>query len=93
MRVLIIYDNNGTIFMQSSGSELKEPQGGVQYMIVDVPVGKQIIGVDVSVTPHQPIFEDIPPSEIDWLKERVDEHEQAMLELTIALAAIQGGGD
>lgn len=71
---LVIYDTTGYIFQQITGS-YRVPQG-IPYLEVGIPEGKQIkytngIGVDVSVTPHQVILEDIPPSEIDQLKQTV----------------------
>lgn len=68
---LIIYDTSGYVLQQISGS-YRIPNG-VPYIEVDIPVGKQIkltdgIGVDVSLTPHQAILEDIPQTEIDSLE-------------------------
>lgn len=74
MKTLIIYDSAGYIISNITGS-YRVPKG-VPFLEVEIPEGKQIkytggIGVDVSVTPHQVIFEDIPPSEIDQLKQTV----------------------
>ena len=59
---------------------------GIPYLEVEIPQGKQIkitdgIGVDVSVTPHQVILEDIPPTEMDILKEENVVIKQSMAEL------------
>lgn len=89
---LIIYDNAGHIFLQIT-DEYSTPQGGVQFLEADVPEGKQVVSVDTSVTPHQPVFEDIPPSEVAVLSGKVAEQEQAILELSMALAALQGGSN
>jgi len=74
METIIIYDDLGKVFSVISGDVLI-PQGGVQYLAVDIPEGKQIkftdgIGVDVSVTPHQVILEDRPPTIEDKLAEK-----------------------
>lgn len=74
MKTLIIYDDNGYVLSNITGS-YRVPTG-VPFLEVEIPVGKRIasidgIGVDVSVTPHQAILEDIPPSEIDQLKQTV----------------------
>lgn len=85
---LIIYDNTGYILDTTAGEPVpREPQG-VPFLWVDIPQGKQLkivdgIGVDVSVTPHQAILEDIPPTEVELLKEQVDA-------LNIALAQVMG---
>ena len=76
MNTLIVYDNTGFVISVMSGEPApREPQG-VPFIWVDIPQGKQLkitngIGVDVSVTPHQVILEDVPPTEIDQLKQTV----------------------
>lgn len=74
MKTLIIYDSQGYIISNITGS-YRVPTG-IPFIEVEIPNGKQIkytdgIGVDVSVTPHEVILEDIPPSEIDQLKQTV----------------------
>lgn len=71
MKTLIIYDDNGYVLSNITGS-YRVPNG-VPFLEVEIPTGKQIkytngIGVDVSKTPHVVILEDIPPTEIDVLK-------------------------
>lgn len=70
-KTLIIYDETGYIIQQITGS-YRLPQG-VPYLELDIPEGKQLkvtngIGVDISVTPHQAILEDIPPTEVESLE-------------------------
>lgn len=84
MRALIIHDNTGYVLSikQGGAPEPREPIG-VPFLWVEIPEGKQLkitdgIGVDVSVTPHQAILEDIPPTEIDLLKA---ENENIRLEM------------
>ena len=77
MNTLIIYDNTGYVISQMAGS-IREPQGGVQFLWVEIPTGKQLkvtdgIGVDVTKTPHQAILEDIPKTDIELLKEQQQE--------------------
>lgn len=76
MKTLIIYDNKGYIVSTRSGQPVPREPIGVPFLWAEIPEGKQIkitdgIGVDVSVTPHQVILEDIPPSEIEMLKQTV----------------------
>lgn len=80
MKTLIIYDSKGTIFLQISGSYVV-PQGGLQYLDVEIPTGKQIKGIDITVTPNTVIYEDIPLSETEQLKQKVLEQESALVEL------------
>lgn len=76
MQTLIIYDETGYILLTRQGEPAPREPIGVPFLWIDIPKGKQLkitdgIGVDVSVTPHQPILEDVPPSEIDQLKQTV----------------------
>lgn len=85
MKTLIIYDNNGTIFLQISGS-YAIPQGGLQFIEIEIPEGQILKGVDITKTPHAPILEDIPKSELEILKEQVNNIAQANAELTSIVA-------
>lgn len=72
MKTLIIYDSQGYIISNITGS-YRVP-AGVPFLEVEIPEDKRIatvngLGVDVSVTPHKVILEDIPKSEIEALKE------------------------
>ena len=81
MRTLIVYDETGYIIFQGSG-DVREPVG-IPFLWVDVPKGKRIVGVDVSVSPNVAILGDIPKNETQLLKEQVDS-------LTIAMAEMMG---
>jgi len=81
---LVIYDNQGQIFSQVTGNYLV-PQGGVQYLEVDVPDGKRIASIDVSTTPHQAVFEDIPPSEIEDLRQELADTNALLLDFMESL--------
>lgn len=82
MNTLILYDNNGRVFSQITGSYLV-PSGGIQYLELEIPQGKVLKGVDTTITPHQVLLEDIPPTEVDTLKQQVND-------LNIAMASIMG---
>lgn len=84
MDTLIIYDDEGYILSVTSGTteQLREPSG-VPFLRTEVPEGKKIkftdgVGVDVSVTPHQVILEDIPKTEVELLKEQLTATQQAV---------------
>lgn len=78
MKTLVIYDTAGKIFNQITGNY--EMPVGIPYLEIEIPAGKYIIGVDVSVAPNEPIYENIPASEFDTLKSTVDALVIAMLE-------------
>lgn len=91
MKTLIIYDSQGYIISNITGS-YRVPTG-VPFLEVEIPTGKQIkyndgIGVDVSVTPHQVILEDIPPSDIEKLRQGNAQANAELFELIISM----GGG-
>lgn len=86
MNTLIIYDNEGYIISTRQGQPSPRVPVGVPYLEVEIPQGKRIkvtdgIGVDVTKTPHEVILEDIPPSEIELLKEENLVIKQSMAEL------------
>jgi hypothetical protein len=71
MSTLIIYDTTGYVLQQITGN-YRVPTG-VPYLEVEIPNGQQLkntdgIGVDVSVSPHHPILENIPPTDIEIIK-------------------------
>ncbi|NOW07868.1 hypothetical protein [Clostridium beijerinckii] len=81
MKTLIVYDTEGNIiFAQSNANE------SCEIIIEDIPDGKQIKKVDTSISPNRPIFEDIPKSELELLKEQVNNLAQANAELTSIVA-------
>ena len=82
MKTIVIYDNTGNIYFQASGDFI-EPQGGLQYLIVEIPEGKYIASIDTSKTPHEVIFEDIPKSQEQVLIERVELLENALNEMIL----------
>jgi hypothetical protein len=78
---LIIYDNNGKIWIQMSG--VYDVPVGLNYLEVEVPAGKYPVSVDVSGTEPTVIYADYPKSETAILKEQVEA-------LTLALAEMMG---
>jgi hypothetical protein len=103
-KTLIIHDDTGYIISVRSGEPIPREPIGVPFLWADIPQGKQIkitdgIGVDVSVTPHQAILEDIPKSKTDILEEEnltlkmavaelAEMQEQQKLETQLALVEL-----
>ena len=69
MNMLVIYDQEGHIISQMSGS-VREPVG-IPFLWVDVPKGKYIERIDV-LGKHAPVFADLQKTEIELLREEVD---------------------
>lgn len=90
MQTLVVYDETGFILSMRSGEPAPREPVGVPFMWVEIPNGKRIVGVDVSTIPHQPIFEDIPPSEMDILKAENEYNKRAIAELSILVATMGG---
>jgi hypothetical protein len=83
METLVIYDDNGTIYSSPITGGYIEPTGALHYLEIEIPEGKRLKSVDVSVTPNVPVYEDIPLSETQLLQQQVDS-------LNIAIANILG---
>ena len=84
--MLIIYDSTGKIFMAGSGHGA--PSGSISYLDgIQVPEGKYLQGVDTSVEPHQPIFEECPPTEMELLQES-NEQQQADIDYLLLLLEV-----
>lgn len=83
MSTLIIYDNTGFIISQMSG-DVREPIG-IPFIWVEIPVGKRLVGIDTDKEEHEPIFEDIPKSEVEILNEQIATQEHAILELSMMI--------
>lgn len=90
-KTLIIYDTTGYIISSVTG--FYHIPTGIPYIETEIPEGKRIatnngIGVDVSVTPHQVILEDIPLTEMEELKNKSELQEQALAELTMYISML-----
>lgn len=86
MRTLIIYDKTGKILLYRGGY-FEEPQGEIKSLIADIQENKVIKGVDTKT--GQPILEDIPKSQVELLKEKIESLEKSNAELT-TLVSMQG---
>lgn len=88
MKTLIIYDNEGYILSTRQGQPSPREPIGVPFLNVVIPDGKRIkitdgIGVNTTTSPHEVILEDIPPSEVDILR---DDLNGAIMELSMLIA-------
>ncbi len=70
--MLVVYDKKGTVYFAGTG--FPEPEG-IPFLNIEIPEGKMFVGVNVDVEPNQPIFEDIPKTEMQLLMERVEQLE------------------
>ena len=77
MKTLVIYDEQGKVVFANTNTDINE--GEFNPLVVTVPEGKMIIGVNIET--GEPIFADIPPSEIALLREENMVIKQSMAEL------------
>lgn len=97
MDVLVSYDLEGTIQKIEGGSELKDPVG-IPFLKVNIPEGKKLERVDVTVIPNEPVFIDLPKSDIEKLQEGLNVSKQdntdvseIILDLGIRVQMLEGG--
>lgn len=69
----IIYDSKGTIFMQGSGFE--QPDGVLTYTEVTIPDECYLVKMDTSKDPVEPVFAEYPKSEMDLMKEQLEQQQ------------------
>lgn len=68
--MLVVYDKKGTVYFAGTGFPTPD---GIPYLEIEIPEGKRFVGVNIESEPNEPIFEDIPKSELEILKEEVEE--------------------
>lgn len=77
---LVIYDTTGYVIQSITGS-YRVPVG-LPYLEVDIPEGKYIASVDVTITPNIVVYADLPETNED----KIADLQQSVAELTILLA-------
>ena len=87
MKTLIIYDGNGNVIQQIEG-HYKIPVS-VPYLEVEVPEGKIIVSVNTET--KEPIYEDIPKSDIEILRDEISILEAENATLREGLQAVLSG--
>jgi hypothetical protein len=73
MKTLVIYNkiNGNLLVTQSINTEIDIENNTFTNLTMEIPEGKILKSIDVSTTPNIGIFEDIPPSDIDSLKQQI----------------------
>ncbi|WP_238915107.1 hypothetical protein [Clostridium sp. YIM B02555] len=91
MKTLLIYDDTGFIYVQITGS-YRTPEGALQFIEIEIPKGKIITGVDISATPHAPIFEDIPKTDLEKTQDQLLETQAQLANLQEQILLKENGG-
>lgn len=81
MKTLIIYDSIGQIFSSPITGNYIVPQGELKYLEIEIPKEKTIRGIDTTVSPNVPIFDDIKLSETEILKQQLLETQSVFAEM------------
>lgn len=71
MKTLIVYDDKGIVFNQLTG-DYTSPSD-INFIEVVVPPGKIVTGVDT--INQQAVLQDVPKSEVELLREKLEETE------------------
>lgn len=69
----VIYDSTGKIFMQGSGFSV--PEGNLIYDDISVPENQYLVEMDTSKNPAEPIFAEYPKSEMQIMKETLEQQQ------------------
>lgn len=64
----VIYDEQGNIYYQMM-DVAPDPVGGLKFIKVDVPIGKNLVRLDVDGDKIEPIYIDRPLTQDEELKE------------------------
>lgn len=87
----VIYDEQGNIYYQMM-DVAPDPVGGLKFIKVDVPIGKNLIRFDVDGDKIEPIYIDRPltqeeqlAKEIEELKSKQQTTDLALIELSTNL--------
>lgn len=91
MKTLIIYDGEGYIIQQITGS-YRVPID-IPYLELEIPEGKRIISIDVTdIENPVPVYIDIPKEEIEVLKEENLNLTETIIDLDYRLSLIEMNG-
>lgn len=67
----IIYDSTGQIISQMQGSDFSILTG-IPYLDLEIPIGKYVASIDITVTPNVAVFAELPKSDFQLLLEKVE---------------------
>ncbi len=68
----VIYDEQGNIYYQMM-DVAPDPVGGLKFIKVDVPIGKNLVRLDVDGDKIEPIYIDRPLTQEEQLAKEIEE--------------------
>lgn len=83
MKTLIIYDNEGYIIQQITGTYRKPV--GLPFIEVEIPINKYAEKIDMST--NTVVYKDLPKTEFELQKLEIEKLKKDIADLTMELAA------
>jgi hypothetical protein len=83
----VIFDEQGTIYYQMM-DVAPDPVGGLKFIKVDVPIGKNLIRFDVDGDKIEPIYIDRPLTQEEQLTKEIEELKSKQQTTDLALVEL-----
>jgi hypothetical protein len=83
----VIFDEQGTIYYQMM-DVAPDPAGGLKFIKVDVPIGKNLIRFDVDGDKIEPIYIDRPLTQEEQLTKEIEELKSKQQTTDLALVEL-----
>lgn len=83
----VIYDEQGNIYYQMM-DVAPDPVGGLKFIKVDVPIGKNLIRFDVDGDKIEPIYIDRPLTQEEQLTKEIEELKSKQQTTDLALVEL-----
>lgn len=83
----VIYDEQGTIYYQMM-DVAPDPSGALKFIKVDVPIGKNLVRLDVDGDKIEPIYVDRPLTQEEQLTKEIEELKSKQQTTDLALVEL-----
>lgn len=83
----VIYDEQGNIYYQMM-DVAPDPVGGLKFIKVDVPIGKNLVRLDVDGDKIEPIYIDRPLTQEEQLAKEIEELKSKQQTTDLALVEL-----
>lgn len=83
----VIYDEQGNIYYQMM-DVAPDPVGGLKFIKVDVPIGKNLVRLDVDGDKIEPIYIDRPLTQEEQLTKEIEELKSKQQTTDLALVEL-----
>lgn len=83
----VIYDEQGNIYYQMM-DVAPDPVGGLRFIKIDVPIGKNLVRLDVDGDKIEPIYIDRPLTQEEQLAKEIEELKSKQQTTDLALVEL-----